>query len=415
MSTHITWNITPSPLSPFDPSTRAFPNTSCLFPQITAGGLQDSYQHGLDLASVYGHTGLLHFLPPTFDPHTISFRVTNNHITSQVASALIPALFPDLALSSSATIPVSIPVTVQPATTDSLEPAYDCPRAKRLYKSYGIGSHANNWTAHLDHSTALIAELDAISGINARESDWHISFDHYFDNLSAKLCHAVPLPCRSSLSSPSNSHSDPDNQCITPSLASAVFRRGMYEYSYIYRDAPESLPAATASYGLFLAELAANLRRAATATATATDADAGTSTATEDSFVKYRHHIAHDGSISRLLSILQLEVMGWPGMGAEIVFEVWRRRQTEQEKRKRRDDPRSEHRHTSESESENTSRGQVGGTADWYVRVLWMGRVLRSSHPSLGVMDMVPLDRVLGYFGELVGRDGSRVKELCGL
>ena len=98
------------------------------------------------------------------------------------------------------------------------------------------------------------------------------------------------------------------------------------------------------------------------------------------SAVVYRHNIAHDGSVAAVLSILQVEVMVWPGMGAEVVFEVWKKE---------------------------------GG--ERVVRVLWGGQVLRSSNPSLGVMDMVAVERVLGYLDGLVGVGAGKVPGLCGL
>jgi hypothetical protein len=93
--------------------------------------------------------------------------------------------------------------------------------------------------------------------------------------------------------------------------------------------------------------------------------------------VRYRHNIAHDGSISRLLSILQIEKMVWPGMGSEVVFELY---------------------------SKNDC---------YFLRVLWGGQVLRSSLPAFGSMDMVPFATVLGYFDGLVGVRASKVPGLC--
>jgi 2-phosphoxylose phosphatase len=72
----------------------------------------------------------------------------------------------------------------------------------------------------------------------------------------------------------------------------------------------------------------------------------------------------------RLLSILQVDVMVWPGMGSEVVFEVYKRQLS----------------------SKQTKR---------YVRVLWGGRVLRSSNPTLGLMNMLDVDVLLGYFDKL--------------
>lgn len=124
-----------------------------------------------------------------------------------------------------------------------------------------------------------------------------------------------------------------------------------------------------AGYGIWVAELADTLRGKAGLAEDKGQADK----------VRYRHNVAHDGSVSRLLSILQVERMVWPGMGAEVVFELF-------------------------------SRGEG---KEWFVRVLWGGQVLRSSSPALGVMDMVPLDRVLGYFDGLVGRGAVKVPDLC--
>jgi len=94
--------------------------------------------------------------------------------------------------------------------------------------------------------------------------------------------------------------------------------------------------------------------------------------------VIYRHNVAHDGSISRLLSILQVDVMVWPGMGSELIFEVYNK----------------------------------GGAR--FVRILWGGKILRSANPSLGLIDMLPLDTLLAYFDGLVGVGARKIPALCG-
>lgn len=96
--------------------------------------------------------------------------------------------------------------------------------------------------------------------------------------------------------------------------------------------------------------------------------------------VIYRHNVAHDGSVSRLLSILQVEQMVWVGMGAEVVFEVY----------------------SSEKE---------GGKA--FLRILWGGQVLRSSSPMLGEVEMLDLDVFLAYVDGLVGEKARRVVQFC--
>lgn len=150
--------------------------------------------------------------------------------------------------------------------------------------------------------------------------------------------------------------------CITPADATTVFRLGLYEYSHIYRSTPLSLHASVTSYGVYIAELAQNIR----------------DTISNASPVKYKHNIAHDGSLAMLLSILQIDEMVWPGLGAEIVFEIYK-----------------------------------NAAAMWFVRILWGGQILQSSYPKLGRVDMLPLDTLLGYFDELVGVGASRVPDLC--
>jgi len=82
-SAHGFWKGYLSPINPFKQS--GFQGT-CQFPQITAEGLDDSWQHGKDLYEVYHD--LLGFLPDNAG-EKVSFRVTNNQITSQVAGMLV--------------------------------------------------------------------------------------------------------------------------------------------------------------------------------------------------------------------------------------------------------------------------------------------------------------------------------------
>lgn len=303
--------------------------------------MQDSRQHGRDLYAVYH--GLLGFLPAQLDISKVNYRVTNNVITSQVAGQLIEGMFP-----STTNQPTQ--VLIQPDSIDSLEPAYTCDAATQLLAEYAVGSTNPSWIAHLNQSAPLFAKLDEVSGVNTSDPDWHDWFDHYFDNLSSKLCHQKPLPCNST-----------NGLCITIADVDAVFRSGEYEYSFIYRDAPQSLQLSTAEYGIWVAELAENLRQVMIGSST----------------VIYRHNIAHDGSVSPLLSILQIDVMVWPGMGAEVVFELYSKQ------------------------------------GCWFVRVLWGGQVMRSSNPSLGLLNMLPAETLLDYFDGLVGVNASKVPALC--
>lgn len=86
-SAHAYWQGYTSPTNPFIPT--GFLG-SCQFPQITAGGLEDSWQHGQDLYGVYHD--LLDFLPDNAEGK-VTFRVTQNVITSEVAGMVINGMF----------------------------------------------------------------------------------------------------------------------------------------------------------------------------------------------------------------------------------------------------------------------------------------------------------------------------------
>ncbi|QDS67453.1 hypothetical protein FKW77_000612 [Venturia effusa] len=333
------WSVYTSPVNPFAPS--GF-NGTCQFPQITREGLEDSYQHGVDLFAVYHDS--LNFLPDTPDD-TTKWRVTNNVITSQVGSMVTKAMYPEF--------DGPFPLQIQPVSVDSLEPAYLCLAATYLSGNFSVGSNNPAWTAHLNASSTLFAGLDVISGVPKNDTGFHQSWDHYFDNLSARQCHSKPLPCNIT---------DP-TACVSQDQANEVYRIGQWEYSYIHRGSSESLRTATAAYGVWFMELADSIRRKITGS---------------DPTI-YRHNIAHDGSISRVLSILQVDVMVWPGMGSEIIFEIYKR----------------------PSSATLPKR---------YVRVLWGGKVLRSSNPSLGLMNMLDVDVLLTYIDKL---GVSNVLTLC--
>ena len=74
--------------------------------------------------------------------------------------------------------------------------------------------------------------------------------------------------------------------------------------------------------------------------------------------------------------------MVWPGLGAELVFEIYK------------------------SGDEGEER---------FVRILWGGEVLQSSYPALGRVDMLPLDTLLKYFDDLVGVGAKKVPGLCNM
>ncbi|KAJ6606452.1 phosphoglycerate mutase-like protein [Mycena vulgaris] len=337
--TEIQWQAYRNTQNPWTNSVGpGFVDTTCQLPQITTEGLADSHIHGSDLRSVYAsRLGLGQRL----DPSIAQIRVTNNDITSQVAGGLVKGLFPGTDNAA---------VIIQSSTYDSLEPVYSCPTADSIRSAYTSGS--TNWTIHLTAAASLYAKLESVSGIAAADTaGWHSSFDHFYDNMSAKQCHGKNLPCSVNDTS----------LCVTQDEANTVFRLGNWEYSYYFRDAPNSALYSALHYGAWFLELRAHLAAAV----------AG------QSKIKYFHNIAHDGSVSPVLGFLQIANMVWPGMGSEVVFELYK------------------------SKKQNAH----------FLRVLWGGQPMVTSTP-MGTLDMIPVETMLEYIDSMVG-SGSDLYAAC--
>ncbi|KAF6760466.1 histidine phosphatase superfamily [Ephemerocybe angulata] len=308
----VQWQSYVDPQNPFGSGQKGTIVTSnCQFPQLTTEGLEDSITHGSDLRSVYGP---LLGISDTFQPQEVVFRVTNNPITSQVASGILKGFYPT-------DTGETHQVLIQPSAIDSLEPRYSCPRADALRNSFTTGTNGTTWKKHLQkaHDDGTFGALDAISGIRPDDGEWHVSFDHYFDNLKARQCHSKPLPCSLTIKS----------SCVTEQLADKVYEIGNWEYSYLFRDAPGALEYAALKFGAWMLELEARVK----------------DTVTGNNKTKYYQNIAHDGSISSLLGFLQVSAMTWPGMGSEIIFELY---------------------------------SKAGSTDSWFLRVLWKGRPIET-------------------------------------
>jgi len=136
---------------------------------------------------------------------------------------------------------------------------------------------------------------------------------------------------------------------------------GNWEYSYIFRDAPDSAAYSALRYGAFVLELKSHL----------TEFMQGSSK------LKYFHNIAHDGSMAPLLGLLQVDVMVWPGMGSEIAFELYRNDRNRQ----------------------------------FFIRVMWSGQPMKTSTP-LGTLDMVKIDDFFAYLDSMVG-SGADLVNAC--
>lgn len=74
--------------------------------------------------------------------------------------------------------------------------------------------------------------------------------------------------------------------------------------------------------------------------------------------------------MSPVLGVLQIAYPVWPGMGSEVVFELWRNK---------------------------TSKTH-------HIRVLWSGQPLLTSTP-LGTLDMTPLEDFMTYLDDTIPSD----------
>jgi len=286
----------------------------------------------------------LRLLPNSPDSSTL-FRVTSNVITSQVAGAILQGMYPHAQNTG---------VLQQYPTIDSLQPSYSCPAADAIRSSI---LEEPQWKEHIERSKPFFAKLDRLSGVDPTDSGWHVSWDHYFDAISSRMCHQMPLPCKVG---------DP-SVCITKDDAEKVLRLGQWEYAYLWRGSKRSLAYSSLKFGVFLNELIGHIRAIVDG----------------DESVKYRHNVAHDGSISMFLSALQVDEMVWPGMGAELVVEIW---------------------------AEKGRAGKQGKR----IRVLWGGKVLKSSNPDLGEIDMISAEKFENYLESLIGKGAREVIKQCG-
>ncbi|ORY23361.1 phosphoglycerate mutase-like protein [Naematelia encephala] len=332
-TTPIYWQAETGTQNPFEYTVGpGFVNSTCQFPDITSEGLEDSKQHGQDFRGVYGD--LLQFLPLSWEKNKYQFRVTNNVITTQTLSGFAAGIYPDVD---------EYFAYIQSDSYDSLEPALSCSLAETVVGTYQGPN--TTWSSHLDLTSALSARFRNVSGIEPNDTaGWNTSWDHPYDNLSAKQCHSKPLPCSVNDTS----------ICIGQEDANEIYRLGNWEYAYRWRGAENSTLYSTLIMGPWFKELQGHFKNHL--------ANANQ--------IKYYHNFAHDESISAVLGVLQIDEPVWPGMGSEIVFELW----------------------------ENTSNKTN------HIRVLWRGQPLKTSTP-LGTIDMLPLDTFLSYLNETIADD----------
>lgn len=76
-------------------------------------------------------------------------------------------------------------------------------------------------------------------------------------------------------------------------------------------------------------------------------------------------------------------------MGSEVVFEMYKRGESTTVPRDRKK--------TSIEARGTQTRGIADNSGKYFIRVLFGGKPLKSSNPSLGLLDMVPAEVLLAY------------------
>ncbi|KAJ5730449.1 histidine acid phosphatase [Penicillium malachiteum] len=282
--------------------------------------------HGRDLWAVYGEQ--LKLLASSPDTRNVWFRASSSPLTHASASAVLRGIWPDY--------DGSLPLHQQASGIDTVDQGFPCPSRSQLLLTI---QSTDEWNQHLAATQDLRDRLAIL--FNANRTDWMFTFDHFADNFQARLCNGYRLPC--SLNDPS--------KCATEDDAYAVFRAGDWEWNYWWHRNQQASHYIQLTEGLFLQEIALRL------------------TAIKEGTLDrvYSHTFIHDGDLGPILGALGIQQLRWPGMAANIAFEVWK---------------------TSDSEL--------------YVRVLYSGHPLRTSE---GKLDWVPLSKLIRQLNKHVPQD----------
>lgn len=133
--------------------------------------------------------------------------------------------------------------------------------------------------------------------LNANDSSWTITFDHFADNFQGRLCNGYALPCN-----PQNT-----SECVSEEQAYEVFRAGDWEWNYYWRENGNATRYIQLVQGLFIGEMVGHFEAVLNGTS-------GTA---------YRHIFVHDGDIGLVAGALGIKALRWPGMASNIAFEIW--------------------------------------------------------------------------------------------
>jgi 2-phosphoxylose phosphatase len=141
--------------SPTNPFYVNYVNGTCIFPQITSGGVLDAIVHGQDFWSVYGE--MLHFLPTQPDD-SIYFRTSESELTEATSGGVIHGMYPNYHL----------PVPIHQQSMDTINEGYPCSAISQIQTWY---MQDPQWIAHIQAAAPLVSKLNPMLG-TTNNSAW---------------------------------------------------------------------------------------------------------------------------------------------------------------------------------------------------------------------------------------------------
>lgn len=234
-----------------------------------------------------------------------------------------------------------------------------CPALVSLMSSR---SQSAEWKAHLNQP-ALWPILEAAFG-TANKPEWHQAFDNYFDQMSVRTCHNMPLPC------------SPDGTtCVDQKSYQQVVSLANWEFAYAYTQY-EWQNFATLGIGGFVSVLRDVW------VAIANEDPSLSSVGTPD----FAFYSGHDTTLTAVLGAFNVTNWPWPAYASNMLFELW------------------------EKDTKTTHELQPAGVYDnLYVRFIYNGEVIPLA--SQGCCDeLCPLENVVTYLNNLIP---SNLPDLC--
>eukprot|EP00298_Acanthocystis_sp_HF-20_P011397 c19372_g1_i1.p1 GENE.c19372_g1_i1~~c19372_g1_i1.p1 ORF type:complete len:451 (+),score=153.94 c19372_g1_i1:22-1353(+) len=260
-------------------------NGTCYAGQLTPKGFQQQYAMGDSFRQIYSK--YMQIIPPA-----IYVRSTNVERARQSGQAFLAGLL----------IGEFFGISINTAfdnTYDMLLPTTQyCPRLAEIADEL---VNSDGWKQMHPQNNEILNQLNEICP-TANLTSWQSSYDHYFDNLNARICHNFSLPC-----SPTNS-----SHCVTIELAQSLSELAIQEWNYVY-GGYLGQEKSSLETGFFINTLVQNMLNKINNPA---------NTPSINLFA------AHDETISMALSALNITQPIRPPYASNLAFELWQPKDT---------------------------------------------------------------------------------------